>query len=179
MNVLTDTKPIYTSLLSGANPVVDTIEPPVSESFSIFKYIIKIISYILVMYLVIYIVLIGLNYHTKLPFWLKDLFSPFDFVHKKNENEVEQDLATNIPSDEPISKPVSPKPVSPEEKLLPKPDISSSSTQSSKITNKSGYCYIGEDRGFRSCIKVKPSDECMSGNIFLTEAICINPNLRF
>ena len=45
-------------------------------------------------------------------------------------------------------------------------------------SNKSGYCYIGEDRGFRSCIKVSEHDSCMSGDIFPTEAICINPSLR-
>ena len=191
MNLLTDTKTKYTRLLSGANPVVDTIESPespespVSGSFSIFNYMIKILCYILGMYLVIYMVLIVLNYQNKLPIWLKDLFDPFDLFNKNNENEkstneVEQDFETNIQPDKPISQtPVTQTPVTPEDKLIPKPDISSSSTQSSKITNKSGYCYIGEDRGFRSCIKVNPSDECMSGNIFLTEAICINPKLRF
>lgn len=57
-------------------------------------------------------------------------------------------------------------------------DESSSSTQSSKIANKSGWCYIGEERGFRSCIGVGPSDVCMSGDIFPTQDICVNPNLR-
>jgi hypothetical protein len=44
--------------------------------------------------------------------------------------------------------------------------------------SKSGYCYIGEDRGFRSCIEVGEGDICMSGDIFPSEAICINPTLR-
>lgn len=44
--------------------------------------------------------------------------------------------------------------------------------------NKSGWCYIGEDKGFRSCAKVGVNDECMSGNIFPTKDICVNPNLR-
>ena len=43
---------------------------------------------------------------------------------------------------------------------------------------KKGWCYIGTDRTFRSCIKVKDSDECLSGKIFPTQAICINPSLR-
>ena len=37
---------------------------------------------------------------------------------------------------------------------------------------------IGEDRGFRSCIKVNQADMCMSGDIFPSQAICVNPNLR-
>ena len=60
----------------------------------------------------------------------------------------------------------------------PMPDEAGSRTQSTKATSKAGFCYIGEDRGFRSCIKVGESDKCMSGDIFPTEAICINPNLR-
>jgi hypothetical protein len=44
--------------------------------------------------------------------------------------------------------------------------------------NKSGYCYIGEDKGYRSCVYVKESDTCMSGDIFPTNDICVNPTLR-
>ena len=43
---------------------------------------------------------------------------------------------------------------------------------------KSGYCYIGEDRGFRSCIEVGPDMKCMSGDIFPTMDVCVNPRLR-
>ena len=50
----------------------------------------------------------------------------------------------------------------------------------SKVQEKSkkGWCYIGTDRTFRSCIKVNESDKCMSGKIFPTKDICINPSLR-
>lgn len=60
---------------------------------------------------------------------------------------------------------------------IPEPDDATSRTQSSKAS-KSGYCYIGEDRGFRSCIKVNDPNRCMSGEIFPTRDICINPTLR-
>lgn len=60
----------------------------------------------------------------------------------------------------------------------PMPDDAGSRTQSSRSASKSGFCYIGEDRGFRSCIKVGQADMCMSGDIFPTQEICINPNLR-
>ena len=43
---------------------------------------------------------------------------------------------------------------------------------------KSGYCYVGEDRGFRSCIEVGESTKCMSGEIFPTREVCVNPKLR-
>lgn len=64
-----------------------------------------------------------------------------------------------------------------EDNIEPQPDDAFSSTQRLG-TGKSGYCYIGEDRGFRSCIKVKEGDTCMSGEIFPSQQICINPNLR-
>ena len=60
-------------------------------------------------------------------------------------------------------------------KQPPQPDDATSRTQR---TGKSGYCYIGEDRGFRSCIQVGENDTCMSGDIFPTHAICVNPRLR-
>lgn len=44
--------------------------------------------------------------------------------------------------------------------------------------NKSGWCYIGEDRGFRTCAQVGVNDTCMSGDIFPSQEICVNPNLR-
>ena len=60
----------------------------------------------------------------------------------------------------------------------PLPDESGSLTQSNKGTHKAGFCYIGEDRGFRSCISVGEGDSCMSGDIFPSKDLCINPNLR-
>jgi len=45
-------------------------------------------------------------------------------------------------------------------------------------TGKAGFCYIGEDRGIRSCIQVGENDQCMSGDIFPSRDICVNPNLR-
>lgn len=44
--------------------------------------------------------------------------------------------------------------------------------------HKKGYCYVGTDRGYRSCIKIGRKDECESGKIFPTMDICINPTLR-
>lgn len=53
-------------------------------------------------------------------------------------------------------------------------------TEDNKIqeSKKPGYCYIGSDRGYRSCIKINSPDECISKNIFPTKKLCINPNLR-
>jgi hypothetical protein len=55
-------------------------------------------------------------------------------------------------------------------------DDASSSIQ--KTQSKGGYCYIGEERGYRSCMQVDSGDMCMSGEIFPTSEICVNPSLR-
>lgn len=58
------------------------------------------------------------------------------------------------------------------------PDDSYSSVQMSKSSSKSGWCFIGEDRGFRSCSQLGSNDKCMSGDIFPSQEICVNPSLR-
>jgi hypothetical protein len=58
----------------------------------------------------------------------------------------------------------------------PVADDATSNTQIPR--SKSGYCYIGEDRGFRSCIEVSQDMKCMSGDIFPTMDVCVNPRLR-
>ena len=63
-------------------------------------------------------------------------------------------------------------------KSPPIPDSGLSKTQLNNPTNKAGYCYIGEDRGFRSCIQIGEADNCISEQIYPTKSICINPNLR-
>ena len=60
-------------------------------------------------------------------------------------------------------------------KTTPTPDNSDSSIQTS---NKGGYCYVGTEKGYRSCIRVRDSNMCMSGKIFPSKDICINPSLR-
>jgi len=90
--------------------------------------------------------------------------------HIQNQNKLRSDDHANESSLE--------KALSHAKKEPPQPDDATSRTQRSQRSGKSGYCYIGEDRGFRSCIKLGEEDTCMSGDIFPTQAICINPRLR-
>ena len=43
---------------------------------------------------------------------------------------------------------------------------------------KAGYCYVGRDKGGRTCAYVGKNDTCMSGKIYPTMDVCINPALR-
>lgn len=57
-----------------------------------------------------------------------------------------------------------------------RPDDSLSRIQTQ--SGKAGWCFIGEDRGFRTCSEIGVNDQCMSGDIFPSQEICMNPNLR-
>jgi hypothetical protein len=53
-------------------------------------------------------------------------------------------------------------------KPVPKADFS---------RNKSGFCYVGEYKGIRSCVKVDKTP-CESSQVYSTEQQCVNPQLR-
>jgi hypothetical protein len=57
-----------------------------------------------------------------------------------------------------------------------RPDDSLSRIQTQ--SGKAGWCFIGEDRGFRTCSEIGVNDQCMSGDVFPSQEICMNPNLR-
>lgn len=192
LNEITNTPKTFAASLSEK---ILTENIKIDNPKSILDYGMKILRVVLIIYIIAYIILTILNYFKMLPEWLERLFEPFDIISsikkfRKNNSEKDnekdkniestnQKLATQIEADEEIEpSQYIPQTDNNEINIIPEPDNSSSSTQSSKIANKAGYCYIGEDRGFRSCIKIDEGDNCMSGNIFPSEALCINPNLR-
>lgn len=58
-------------------------------------------------------------------------------------------------------------------------DAGSTIQKGTSASGKSGWCYIGEDRGNRSCMEVGAAHQCMSGDIFPSKEICVNPSLRY
>ena len=66
-----------------------------------------------------------------------------------------------------------------EVKLIPVSNDTDDPIQSTSRT-KTRSCYIGTDRGFRNCVSIGEGEEdkCMSGAIFPTLDMCINPKLR-
>tara|TARA_Y100000389_G_scaffold205108_1_gene263285 strand:+ start:6990 stop:7679 length:690 start_codon:yes stop_codon:yes gene_type:complete len=60
----------------------------------------------------------------------------------------------------------------------PTADEATSNTQRNNSKRKGGYCYIGEENGIRSCLRVNDANMCMSGDVFPTSEICVNPRLR-
>lgn len=57
-------------------------------------------------------------------------------------------------------------------------DYEPNEATSSIQENKSGWCFIGEESDVRTCAKVGQNDKCMSGDIFPSRDICVNPSLR-
>lgn len=60
----------------------------------------------------------------------------------------------------------------------PENDYQANEAVSTVQGSKAGWCFVGEDRGYRSCAEVGVHDTCMSGDIFPTQELCIHPNLR-
>ena len=59
------------------------------------------------------------------------------------------------------------------------PDNTNNNMQNNKKHKSGKFCYLGSDRGFRSCIKLSKHQECESGKLFPTMEMCINPQLRY
>lgn len=49
---------------------------------------------------------------------------------------------------------------------------------SKRMDKDTGYCYIGTDKGFRSCAFVGPDDICQSGKVYGTMEKCKYPFVR-
>ena len=86
-----------------------------------------------------------------------------------------RDLATGSPPPAKRAGPAKPQAAA----KPPAPDDTASVMQRGKgSVGKGGFCYIGEDRGVRSCSKVTNAANCESGQMFSSMGACQNPNLR-
>lgn len=60
----------------------------------------------------------------------------------------------------------------------PMPAQSTDSTVSSIASQKQGgWCYIGDYENARGCVKMSEHSKCMSGQVFSSQANCLNPNI--
>jgi hypothetical protein len=87
-------------------------------------------------------------------------------TESKSESKSESNTGSNTESKSKVAKLSTPK-----QTTVPKPDESSSSIQGT------GFCYIGEWKGVRSCVKVDKKTPCKT-QVYSTEELCVNPTLR-
>jgi hypothetical protein len=59
----------------------------------------------------------------------------------------------------------------------PKPDAPENPIQKPISSGKSGWCLVGEYKGRRGCIEVGEQDQCLSGQVYPEQKICLNPAL--
>jgi hypothetical protein len=59
----------------------------------------------------------------------------------------------------------------------PSPDNATSTIQSNPSTSKSQWCLVGEYNGTRGCVSVSDQNKCLSGQVFPSQQVCLNPNL--
>lgn len=90
----------------------------------------------------------------------------------KNKNLVNKKLLLNKKNNQQNKQKNKPKKISKEEIQADK------STNSIQSRSKIGFCYVGNDRGYRSCMEIDEMDKCVSNQIFPTRELCINPTLR-
>ena len=64
------------------------------------------------------------------------------------------------------------------DELQYRPNDMHTSPSGSAGATKGGWCYIGTYSGYRSCSEVGSADKCMSGDIFPTQDVCVNPTMR-
>tara|TARA_B100000035_G_C21028514_1_gene567261 strand:+ start:1789 stop:2457 length:669 start_codon:yes stop_codon:yes gene_type:complete len=57
-------------------------------------------------------------------------------------------------------------------------DSSTSKVQRQNTNVKGGWCYIGEDKGIRTCAKVNDSNLCLSNQVFDSEETCEYVGMR-
>ena len=141
----------------------------------------------IILFMAIILILIGVIYYNK-----DRIFAFFDKINtndevskkkddiiKKYENEkIEHDHEKSIQENEHNE---SIKKLKEEKGGMHELDAKINSVTSYKDNQKvkeNGFCYIGYDTGQRECTNVFDGDICMSGELFPTMDICINPHLR-
>jgi hypothetical protein len=60
---------------------------------------------------------------------------------------------------------------------IPNPDTTASPIQNSISQEKNAWCLVGEYKGRRGCIEVSEYDKCMSGQVYPSQKMCLNPAL--
>jgi hypothetical protein len=62
-----------------------------------------------------------------------------------------------------------------ESKPEPEPDTTKNPIQNPISSIKARWCLVGEYEGRRGCIAINEHDKCLSGQVFPTQQLCLNP----
>jgi len=78
----------------------------------------------------------------------------------------------NMSSSHPNQAPIEPPHQAP---IEPSPDSSENVIQKPISSEKWNWCLVGEYQNKRGCIEITDSDKCLSGQIFPSQKMCLNP----
>ena len=59
----------------------------------------------------------------------------------------------------------------------PQPTPGENPIQKSIASGKTNWCLVGEYLGRRGCIEIGENDKCLSGQVYPSNAICLNPSI--
>lgn len=76
------------------------------------------------------------------------------------------------PPPQPQPQPPQPQPQPP---IEPSPDSSENAIQKPITSDKWNWCLVGEYQNKRGCIEITDTDKCMSGQVFPSQQMCLNP----
>jgi hypothetical protein len=60
---------------------------------------------------------------------------------------------------------------------IPIPDTTENPIQNPISQEKNAWCLVGDYKGRRGCIEVSEHDKCMSGQVYPSQKMCLNPTL--
>jgi len=79
------------------------------------------------------------------------------------------------PQPQPQTPPPPPPPQPTEPPTEPSPDSSENNIQKPITSDKWNWCLVGEYQNKRGCIEITDTDKCMSGQVFPSQKMCLNP----
>lgn len=94
---------------------------------------------------------------------------------KGDNNAMPTPTTTNMPTPS-MEPPNTPPPNTPTEPPTePSPDSSENNIQKPITADKWNWCLVGEYQNKRGCVEITDSDKCMSGQVFPSQKMCLNP----
>ena len=145
----------------------------------------NVFYYLKIALILVLIVLLGLNiyfYKTEGVTLITKIFGDGsennDIDNEEKEDPIEHALEEKKEQDEYKAGDIGKALDEPRKKNEPTPSPDLSNEADIQLSKKAGYCYVGTLNKKRTCIEIDEDDKCMSGDIFPTRDICVNPNLR-
>jgi len=80
-------------------------------------------------------------------------------------------IGTQLNLDKSINQPPKVAPKSPE------PNSTTSAIQTTPSASKQNWCLIGDFQGKRGCVSVEDQSKCLSGQVFPSQQLCLNPTM--